>query len=339
MACFWHNLLGGFCAVAGFAAVCSAPAQSSVPASSQSVLLSSPPGNGLQLPGIMPASRNDRPNLGNDIQAPHSLFNPDNNDAADSMTPRPSPQINALQQMMQEHKKDWAEMTPEEIMGVAAPQKNSLLPGAGQEDNTYHSPLEKFLMEKRQAQTGSTNLLSNAPNEGWNFLDKDTGLPDPRRVEDMRNGLIVRSEILDRWLQNAQDFNQNQQQSQDADWARIFTAPQPAQPTPAQLADMVAFKQMLDPTAAADAESRSQPKISTLPEPDPDLNPQPAGYNPIGSTYAPVSSGIGRPNGINPLPTITSSPVAPSGPPDWAPKPPPWTLTTPQLFVNPVRRW
>lgn len=335
MGSYRHNFLGVSGAIAVLAVAWSASAQSTAPTSSQSILLSSPAGNGMQLPGIMPSGRNDRPGTGNEIQAPHSVFNEDNNDASDSMTPLPAPPINALQQMMQEHKKNWAEMTPDEILGVKTPdQDKDVLTAAP--DDTYHSPLEKFLMEKRLAQTGTTNLLAPA-DEGWNFLDKDTGLPNAQRVEDMRNGLIVRSQILDRWLQNAQDSNPNQ--NQDDEWARVFTAPPQTQPTREQLADMAAFKQLLDPQSSSDAELKSASQVSALPAPDPDLNPQPAGYNPVGASYAPVVSGVGRPNGIAPLPTVTSGLQVPSAPPAWAPQPAPWTVTTPQLFVNPVRKW
>jgi len=284
----------------------------------------------------MPSSHDDRASSGNEIQAPHGVFGQDNdNDAADSMTPLPLPPVNALQQMMQEHKKNWAEMTPDEILGVktTGQDTDSL---AATPDDTYHSPLEKFLMEKRLAQTGTTNLLES-PRDGWNFLDKDTGLPNEQRVEDMRNGTIVRSQILDRWLQNAQDFNPSQ--NQDGDWARIFTAPQPEQQTVEQQADMAAFQHLLEPTVPSDAELKSAAQASILPAPDPDLNPQPVGYNPVGASYAPLVSGVGRPNGIAPLPTVTSGLQVPTAPASWAPQPPPWTVSGPQLYVNPVRKW
>ena len=188
-------------------------------------------------------------------------------------------------------------------------------------------------MEKRLVQTGTTNL--DVPNSGWDFLDKDTGLPDPRRLEAMRKGIIVHSQIIDRWMENAQDFNQSH--DQDDAWARVFTAPQPDQPTLAQQADMAAFRQMLEPSS--DTALRSEPKIAAHVFVDPNLNPRPAGYNPVGASYAPLKSNIGRPNGIDPLPTATAGVQTPSAPPSWAPQPPPWTLTTPQLFVNPVRKY
>jgi hypothetical protein len=327
------NFFRVFCTVAGCALVFSAAAQSTAPVTGQSILLSSPSGNGFQLPSAQPAGHAGSLNLGNSIQAPHSVYGEDDLTPPDSLTPMPAPpQLNALQKMMMEHQKNWAEMTPSEILGVKGWEQDGKSP-AGEADQTYHSPLEKFLMEKRLVQTGTTNL--NVPNAGWNFLDKDTGLPDPRRLEAMRNGTIVHSQILDRWLQNAQDFNQDH--NQDDAWARVFTAPQPEQPSLAQQADMAAFNQMLEPSA--DLGLKSLAKAAVQPAPDPFLNPRPVGYNPVGASFVPLQSGIGRPSGINPLPAATTGVQTPATPPAWAPQPPPWTLTGPQLFVNPVRKY
>ena len=328
------KFFGVFCTVAACAMVSPAMAQSTVPASGQSILLSSPSGNGFQLPATKSVSHSAGLNLGNAIQAPHNPFGDEDIAPPDSLTPLPAPPVNSLQKMMAEHKKNWAEMTPSEILGVKTDEKDDgLLPDTT--DHAYHSPLEKFLMQKRLAQTGTTNLNVANNSDGWNFLDKDTGMPDPQRLEDMRKGIIVHSQVIDRWMENAEDFNQSH--DQDDAWARVFTAPQPDQPTLAQEADMAAFRQMLEPSS--DTSFRSQTKSVALSIPDPNLNPRPEGYNPVGASYAPLKSNIGRPSGIDPLPAATSGIQTPSAPPSWAPQPPPWTRNTPQLFVNPVRKF
>ena len=62
--------------------------------------------------------------------------------------------------------------------------------------------------------------------------------------------------------------------------------------------------------------------------------------NPIGASFAPLSSGIARPIGLTPLPGITR-PASMQTPttPAWAPQPAPWTSTTPQPFAIPQRKF
>ena len=61
---------------------------------------------------------------------------------------------------------------------------------------------------------------------------------------------------------------------------------------------------------------------------------------PIGVSYTPVSSGIGMPAGVPPLPSLFSpTNTAPAFEPAWKPQPPPWASSAPQLGVMPQRKF
>ena len=315
-----------FALTALWGAVCSAPAQSAVPVNNQSVFS----------PSSDPAAGSRHFDVTKQLSAPHAIFNqPDDSDAP-MLAPPPSP----LQQMVRQ-KPDWTTMTPDEILGLTKPGQAKDNPSLNaRRPAAYQSPLENFLLNQRLAQTGYTNL--NRPGEGWNFMDQDPGLAGPRRQNDLRDrSSIIKPQIFNRMLQNADDsFNQNPMNT-DAAWVHVFSTPPPSAPNPAQLADMTAFQQLLQPTSPAAATSRSASGFTpAAPLPDSNLEPLPAGYNPAGASFHPLDENIGRPKRLAGLPSATAPAFAPApAPPAWAPKPPPWTLTSPQLFNIPARKY
>jgi len=317
--------------LAGTATLClvilSAPAQSALPPASQS-------DNNL--------SSRHHLDMSGQVTAPQNLFGPSVDEA---LAPPLAPPITTLQQMVQQ-KPNWTEMTPDEILGVQTSPKEqeakelaARMRASGQM-LPNQSALETFLMNRRLAETGTTNL--NQRGEGLSFLDPATGLVDPRQAAAMQNATVIHSQLFNRLLENAQDsLSGNGQLNQDAAWARIFTAPAATTPSAAQQAEMSAFQQMLQPATITSAEADKTgfgfPKPAPLP--DPNLEPTATGYNPAGGTYAPLDSGINRPKRLTGLPSATTMPTAPGLPPAWGPQPPPWTLKTPQLFVAPVRQF
>jgi len=317
-------------------AVCSAPAQSSLPPPGQSAFSA---GGDDAAAGALSGGEEQHLDINSQIKAPQSLFGPS---VDDSMAPSMAPPVNTLQQMVKQ-KPNWTEMTPDEILGVQTTPKEqqqrelaAKMIASGQ-PLPNQSALETFLMNRRLAETGSTNL--NGPDLGGSFLDPATGLADPKRAAALQNGSGIHSQLFNRLLENAEDsFNHNNEASSDASWARIFNTPAPATPTQAQQAEMSAFQQLLQP---APAPSEKSPFGFPAPAPlaDPNVEPLPTGYNPAGSSFAPLESGIARPKRLPALPTLTTMPVAPALAPAWGPQPPPWTIKTPQPFVIPVRQF
>jgi hypothetical protein len=102
------------------------------------------------------------------------------------------------------------------------------------------------------------------------------------------------------------------------------------------------FRQLLEPgvfpaTAATLSPGRtafSQPQTSSASD-----TTQPL-VNPFGASFTPLSSGIGKPVGLQPLPGVTrQTSTQPAITPSWAPQPPPWMSQTPQPFVIPQRKF
>jgi len=134
----------------------------------------------------------------------------------------------------------------------------------------------------------------------------------------------------------------------DSAWSGFLGAPAP-QPAPnpitvaQQQADMDQFRHMLNPafvpvgapTALSDSGSSFKSQIN-LPV---SSSTQPLA-NPIGASFAPLNSGIGQPAPLTQLPGITGQAnPQPALTPAWAPQPAPWTLSTPQPFTIPQRKF
>ena len=73
--------------------------------------------------------------------------------------------------------------------------------------------------------------------------------------------------------------------------------------------------------------SSLQPLSDTTPNQAPTVNP-------VGASFAPLSSGIGRPAGLTPLPGIAGATnwQSSAASPAWAPQPPPWLVASTSAF-------
>lgn len=271
------------------------------------------------------------------VQVPHHSQSDQAED--DIILPAPVPS-NPLQQMLQE-KKSWAEMTPEEILGIA-PAKKAADPKTGslESKDSSHSPLRDFLLQQRLGPNGKKAIFDE-DSESLGALGRNQATTDQQRLETMpgepRGGTQMFSQLLETARGNITH------QFSDSDWAGVFMTPPPPTPTPAQQADMEAFRQMLLPDSPTKDDRSAQGGKSLASEPavDPNLAPARPGYNPAGGSFLPLDSGVSRPKRLDPLPTATglSGYQTPYTTPSWAPKPPPWTLQTPQLFVEPQRKF
>jgi hypothetical protein len=326
MASFRKHFIGAWCALAAGAAVFSVSAQNSVPDGNQSILAT--PENGAKPADAASETRKNFFNLGNQIRAPRSIFGIDSGD--DSTAPAPPPPIN---QQPQAKQKSWGEMTPEEIFGLDAPTKDG---DSKQLDRRYsdQSPLEKYALQQRFPQAGTTNTSS----EGWSFFDPTMGGPNQRQQDDPRK--TSGGTPLERMLMGTQAAH-NLGGNQDNDWARGFATRQTERPTVEQVKAMDVFQQMLL-SSSSDVKSAAlggKTLGAAVIVPDSNFEPVKTGFNPSGSSFAPVGSGISGPRRLDPLPGIVRP--APAVPliPSWAPKPAPWTVEGPKLFVMPTRKF
>jgi hypothetical protein len=119
--------------------------------------------------------------------------------------------------------------------------------------------------------------------------------------------------------------------------------PAPAPDFAQQQADMDQFRQLLNPssvpiTATTTLSDRTTSfKAPTALSDSDSIQPL---ANPVGASFAPLSSGIGEPASLTPLPGITRQVnLQPVTTPAWAPQPAPWMSQAPQPFVVPQRKF
>jgi hypothetical protein len=244
-------------------------------------------------------------------------------------------------------KKDWTLMTPGEILGVTSPEKIFQVPefdAMGLRKNP--SALENFLGRQNESQFAATNgFSSDNPASAWGGAsnrDFQSDTPDP--VSDNPGST---PQTLSQLFNNAPQRNDNfAGQNAGANLWQQFGGSSPL-PTPdsAQQTEMDQFKELLGastPDTAATRSSSSSGSAFFSPQPSANNNfGQPTvTVNPFGASYTPLTSGIGTPTGLTPLPTVAGqSSIQSEIAPAWTPQSPPWMSQGPQPFVIPQRKF
>jgi hypothetical protein len=330
------------------AVVLSAAAQNGGAPSSKPIIFSAPAGDNAatNAPSLLPRL-SDRPDPANDLRAPASLFNLQS-PSLPFPVPSRAPTLSRAEaqrlQKVQDARENWALMTPAEILGVDTSRntlRTSEQEAADNRDNL--TIVERFLERQRQSQTAVTNgYYSDNSSSGWDFSRDPGGLTNGKPFNPVRITLPTAPQILDRLFNNtpANDQSAGQRGDAGAGWFQsLGLPPQPVAPTPEQLAERERFRQLLDPDSYSDTRAKSSPGADFFsplqPLPDATPNQTPA-VSPVGASFAPLSSGIGRPAGLTSLPGIGQSSAAA---PSWAPQPPPWLVQTPQPFIMPQRKF
>jgi hypothetical protein len=314
----WQIIGNAAIVMAGWAFVQSATGQTASPYTMPSVTASQASGA--------------NPNGANRIQAPVAR---DNQIGEDEITIAPPPPMaDTLEQFLKEKSKNWVEMTPEEILGIPPLKKPFATKSTdASRENFGQSPLENLVSTQRASQQRflKENGSLTEQEDGSQLLSSPFNLPGTERPGSMPGANLLASP-LNRLLESARESSFRD--AEDPGWVSVFHTPAAAPATAAEQADMEACKALLNPPEPAHPES-----MRTLPV-DPDVEPLSARFNPNGATFAPQDDGINRPRRLDALPTATTSsglqsPYASPG----APKPPPWTVKTPQLFVEPQRKF
>ena len=331
----------------------SAAAQNGAPPSSRAIIFSAPAGENAasNAPSLVPRL-SDRPDFASELRAPVSVFDAQGPSLPLSAPPRAAMLSRAEARRLQEmrdKRENWALMTPEEILGVDKSRNALRTPEQEAADNRENlSIAERFLERQRQSRTAVTNgNYGDNSSSDWRFSRDQGGPTNGSPSDSVRIGLPTTAQILDRFFNDTPGNNRlaGQDESRSAGWFNsIGLPPPPAAPTPEQLAERERFKQLLDPGSYSDTPAKSPlgggflSSLQPLPDTAPNQTPT---VNPAGASFAPLSSGIGRPAGLSSLPGIAgpansqSSAVSPS----WAPQPPPWLLQTPQPFTMPQRKF
>lgn len=288
----------------------------------------------------------DNANFADEIQAPSSLFSRGRPAATLPPPQIISPDMNRVLQ----NRKNWALMTPEEILGVATPEQ--ILGVKKPEDLATSSltPEQRFL-RRQDAPSAESNNQNNDPSSSsrWS-LTKDPNSPNSSDNSDNSGMLAPQDSTGDspfanfnRMLNSSSGKSPFDRPKNNGNW--IQAPVQTADSVKAmrdQAAEMDRFKRLLDP-----GEAVSRP-MTVLPEykfdfpaslPAASDNPfakkrlAPSSYS---SSLSPIESPFAKPIGLAPLPGIaTEAPKKVEAPPAWAPKPPPWMSQQPNPFAMP----
>lgn len=261
--------------------------------------------------------------------------------------PRPqmiSPSERWRLQQLQQDKKNWMLLTPAEILGVNTPEKIlgvTERDASGQEKRL--TPLERYWNRQNEAHTPVTNAFQMGGSLGrWDLPGQAeaNGANPP-----VLRGLDTKS-IWDKLMNSAPDAAAaeaaRQNQNGASVWQKLLgdTPPEPMKaPSPAKLAAAARFQQLLGATAPSAAPPATRATYSSRSiTSDPIFGEQK--INPAGASYTPLSSGIGVPMGVAPLPGIVTAPLpAAIATPAWAPQLPPWQSGKSDMFAVPQRKF
>ena len=329
----WLNWMRSLLVVATGAMVLSAAAQES----GQDIIFSAPQADDTQAvtPSLAPQN-SELPTLPSTLLAPVPAF-PSRPPPGDRLPPPANYSDQQRQRQLQEERRNWTLMTPEEIFGVT-PAEKLLQPSErdafGREKKT--TQLERYLNRENQARAGLTNgWRSDRANSPWSFSrDEDNADPFARRFA----GTADPAQNLNRFLEIQQNKNGSSLQNGNSD-GNVFDAfaqKKLNEKKLEQMATMDRFRQMLNPGAEPPAPS---PNSRYFPVPKPVVDPyltQPDFVpNPAGASFTPLSSSIGRPAGLTPLPGVVTPRQQPVVIPSWKPLPQPWLSQSPQPTAFP----
>ena len=239
-----------------------------------------------------------------------------------------------------EGKKNWALMTPEEILNLPTPEK--LMGLTDPRDDPKLSAVDKFLdRQDRLAAAGATNGFHHPDAAHWR--------------NDSTSDLFNRSDASSQFAKNlggsipgttkdsSPFFNLNPDSSpgvdkkSDSAWANALGTPEPAsKPTTEQLAGMDRFRALMEPPAPEKTPEPSRFYLNVpVAAPDPNRQTVPA-FNSSGRSFTALESAMGKPTGITPLPGLTG-PRPPPAKKTALVQTPPWLSDTPQPFT-PLQR-
>ena len=309
----------------------------------QSIIFSSPDNGGVSS-NLAPLA----------TQSPSPLNFQDNSQSASPVSafdnppvaPPPAPGEGQQLQKRFERRRDWVLMTPAEILGVTTPEKILKIQerdAAGRPKNL--TPLERY-NEREQAKNARTNdsYLPDRSMPSRNFWGEGNSRTNAVSFSPADNGLKnLRSIIFNNSLNAAPNNDLFANPGESSVWSKSadLSAPLPA-PNPMQQSDMDQFSQLLERSSPPTAATTLAPggTIFFQPQTPSASDSTRSLVDPAGASFTPLSSGIGRPAGLESLPGVTGQAGSqPAFTPSLAPQLPPWMLQTPQPFVVPQRKF
>ena len=338
-------------AAAVLVAVFSAQAQRSGLGPGQSILFSSPESDTVfsNMPSLSPKPPESL-DFGGTLRAPQpfSFSGPPVDMPLLPGVPVVSPAEALQMQDLLDKRKNWMLLTPAEILGATTPEKILGI----QEHDAAGRPKNLTALERyteRQNQTPQVNTNTDAfPT--WNFSDKQ-----PNTSNSIPGGLGSPDNMASSLLNPAPNNQIFAGKNGNNSWSKLFGSPSRSPVvTMQQQTNMDLFRQLLKPGSSATAtpttpsSSTAAPTTSSLSDIIKISLPQTAlssGFGqsvltPVGASFTPLNSGIGKPAEMPKLPSIWSlSLTSPPSAAAWAPQQPPWLSLTPQPFTIPQRKF
>jgi hypothetical protein len=268
-------------------------------------------------------------------------FNFDRSPAPPMPTVAPflSPAEAARDRDLLDRRRNWALLTPAEILGAVTPEK---ILGLAERDAFGRAKKLTALERYTERQDQLQMLAKTNASPAWLFPGdrNDASVP----VQGRRESPEGRANPL---FNSAPNNPSPAPQKENRGWAKLFEttpAPTPLAPAPdtAQSDDMEQFRQLLNPGSPS-AALGATPALGGLKTSLPQslLNAGLAQSQPAraGTSFIPLNSGAGRLPELPKLPGVWSLGYTSPPPAPWAPQPAPWLSPTPQPFTVPQRKF
>ena len=205
--------------------------------------------------------------------------------------------------------------------------------------------MERYVERQSHLSQTSTNALPTGDASlVQNFFNEQSNRPD---LFNLFNGGLwdatQRTNLLPNYKQDNQAYQTPAGQNENKGWLKMLDSLAPAPvPNMVQQMDTDPLQRLLESSSSSAAAATPSsggtklPLLKTLLDSDPG---QPL-INPMGASFAPLNSGIGRPAELPALPSAWSlSYTSPPPAAAWAPQPPPWMSPMPQPFAIPQRKF
>ncbi len=272
------------------------------------------------------------------VRAPFLGVGPPQGEAIPGPQPMPSPEQAVQMQEQLDKEKNWALLTPEEILGVPTAEKLLGLPetnAVGQLENGSESLEVRYLERERQRDNAMTNS-GIAGLSQWNLPTGATNGAMAAAVAIGESGPGLQGLFF-----TSISANPGENQDQNAGGTGLFGLGSPpvatTGPSAEQIAEDEAFQKLIMPNQPAPS-ATPQDDTGSSPISTPDTLLADPQANPIGASFAPLSGNIAAPAGTSPMPTLIPLSIAPIAP-EWKPQLPPWLEPTPQPGETPQRRF
>jgi hypothetical protein len=330
---------------AALAVAYTAGSQSANRSAGQAILFSSPDGGDVS--SNMPSLAAKPPSLldfANEVESPTLKFG-----VASGAESLPAPRLPAVSpsqiQRMLDERKNWALMTPEEILGLPTQEKILGIPDRDASGERKDETVEEQYYDRQEQMRDPTNsadpgMVDSASH--WGLSDGQEQQMNPNTWF-LTGARPENSGLLRQFMNRMPDGRATTGQTPESGWPKAFSLPAPPPgPTAEQQVAIQQFQQLLQPhSPPGGAATAAAPGSPFFPSPSaaPALG-SPAAI-PIGASYTPLSSGIAMPAGVTPLPGLLgpTNMGLTTRAPEWKPELPPWLSSGPQPGVIPQRKF